>query len=149
MPIIKNRQYFKKGLSGQGIVALPTMLLIGGLVSSISIALTISVYFYVNSTSGSNLALKAFSASKSGIYDGLMKITRDKSLTTASYNLTVGDQVAAIEICRDTEDCGGSGKFKVTSIGSAFTRRKKMEAIVSVDSTTGVSKLELMREIAL
>jgi hypothetical protein len=138
-----------KGFSGQGMVALPTMLLLGGIITSISLALTVSVYLYVNSTYGSNLALKAFTASKSGIYDGLLKITRDKSLTTASYNLTIGNQTAAIEICRDTEACGGSGKFKVTSVGSAFTRRKKMEAIVSVDSATGVSKLELMREIAL
>lgn len=133
----------------RGIAALPTLLLVGGIISSIAIALTASIYLYINSTSGANLSLKAITAAKSGIYDGLMRVVRDKSLTSADYSLVVGSQSASVIICRDTIDCGGSGKFKISSTGSAFTRRKKMEAVVSVDSQTGVTKLELMREVAL
>lgn len=149
----KNRQ--NSGLSAiarkaeAGAAALPTLLLVGGIITTISIALTASVYLYINSTFGVNLSLRALSVAKSGIYDGIMRVTRDKALTSASYTLVVGNQNAAISICRDAPECGGSGKFKVASIGSAFTRRKKMEAIVSVNSGTGVVKLELMREVAL
>ncbi len=132
-----------------GIAALPTLLLVGGIITGISIALTASMYLYINSTSGANLSLRALSVAKSGIYDGLMRVVRDKSLTSANYSVSVGAQSAAVVICRDTSECGGSGKFKITSTGSAFTRRKKMEAIVAVDSETGLTKLEIMREVAL
>jgi len=133
----------------KGIAALPTLLLVGGIITAISISLTASLYLYINSTSGANLSLKALSVARSGIYDGLMKVVRDKSLASANYTLVVGAQSAAVVICRDTPECGGSGKFKITSTGSAFTRRKKMEAIVAVDSITGLTKLESLKEVAL
>jgi len=139
--------FWKKNVAG--VAALPTLLLVGGIITIISISLTTSVYLYINSTQGANLSLCALSAAKSGIYDGLMKVIRDKSLTSASYNFSIGNQSAAIVICRDSEACGGSGKFKVSSTGSALTRRKKIEAIVSVDSITGLVKLESMTEVAL
>ena len=132
-----------------GIAALPTLLMIGGIITGISIALTASIYLYINSTSGANLSLRALSIAKSGAYDGLMKVVRDKSLTSANYTLAIGNQSAAVTICRDTSDCGGNGKFKISSVGSAFTRRKKIEAVVAVDPYTGVAKLESMREVAL
>ena len=132
-----------------GATALPTLLLVGSIIMGISIALTVSVYLYVNSSSGANLSLKALSIAKSGIYDGIMKVVRDKSLISASYPLTVGEYIASVDICRDTELCGGSGKFKITSIGRVFTRAKKMEAIVSVDNITGVAKLESLKDVAL
>ncbi len=133
----------------RGIAALPTLLLVGGIITGISIALTASVYLYINSTSGANLSLKALSVAKSGVYDGLMKVVRDKSLISANYTLNIGNQTATITICRDSAECGGSGKFKIDSIGTAFTRRKKMEAIVAVDPDTGITKLESMKEVAL
>jgi hypothetical protein len=133
----------------KGIAALPTILLVGGVVTAVSISLTASVYLYINSTSGANLSLKALSVAKSGVYDGLMKVVRDKSLVSADYNFSIGNQSATIVICRESSDCGGAGKFKIASVGSAFTRRKKIEAIVSVDPTTGLTKLESMSEVAL
>ena len=141
--LIKNNQ--------KGIAALPTLLVVGGIITAISISLTASIYFYINSTSGANLSLKALSAAKSGAYDGLMRVVRDKSIASVpyEYNLSVGNQSAAVVICRDSEDCGGSGKLKITSVGSAFTRRKQIEAIVSVDSITSLTKLESMLEVAL
>lgn len=133
----------------KGVAALPTLLLVGGIIASISIALTTSVYLYINSTYGANLALRALSVAKSGIYDGMLKVARDKSITSSSYTLPVGNYSAAVIICRDTSECGGSGRFKISSTASALTRTKKMEAQVSVDANTGLMKLEFMKEVAL
>lgn len=148
--MVKNRE--NSGMAG--VAALPTLLLVGGIVTIISISLTTSVYLYINSTQGANLSLRALSGAKSGAYDGLLKVVRNKSLSNIptedrSYTFSVGNQSAAVVICSETADCGGAGKFKVSSTGSALTRRKKIEAIVSVDSTTGLVKLESMTEVAL
>ena len=143
--LIKNN----KGSVVAGIAALPTLLMAGGIITAISISLTASIYLYINSTSGANLSLKALSAAKSGAYDGLMKIVRDKSLVSASYSFSVGNQSAAVVICRDSAPCGGQDKFKITATGSALTRRKRIEAIVSVDPITNLIKLETMIEAAL
>jgi len=139
--------FFRKNIAG--VAALPTLLLVGGIVTVISISLTTSVYLYINSTQGANLSLRALSVAKSGAYDGLMKVVRDKSLISDEYDFSIGVQSATVSICRDSEACGGEGKFKITSTGSALTRRKKIEAIVSVDPLTGLVKLESMLEVAL
>jgi hypothetical protein len=145
--LLKKENKINSGIAG--VAALPTLLLIGGIVTVISISLTTSVYLYINSTQGANLSLRALSVAKSGVYDGLMKIVRDKSLVSAEYVFSVGGQSATVVICRDSVDCGGQDKFKITSTGSALTRRKKIVAVVSVDPTTGLTKLESMLEAAL
>lgn len=147
--LLREENRNRKNLKKAGVAALPTLLLVGGIIMVISISLTTSVYLYINSTQGVNLALRALSVAKSGAYDGLMKIVRDKSLVSDEYVFSVGSQSATVTICRDSDACGGSGKFKISSVGSALTRRKKIEAIVSVDPTTGLVKLESMLEVAL
>jgi hypothetical protein len=147
--MIKNKLRVETSASAAGVAALPTILLIGGIIMSISIALTASIYLYISTTSATSLSLKALSVARSGIYDGLMKVSRNKNLSSASYAFTVGNLSALVDICQGTPDCGGSGKFKISSIGSALTTRKKMEAIVSVDGITGEVKLERLEEVAL
>jgi len=138
----------KKSLGNAGVVALPTLLLVGGIVTIISMSLTTSVYLYINSSSGANLSLKALSVAKSGAYDGLMRIVRDKSLVSSTYTFSVGGESATVVICGQL--CGvAAGKLKITSVGSALTRRKKIEVIASVDPVTGLVKLESMLEAAL
>jgi len=143
--LLKRENKIKLGEAG--VAALPTLLLVGGIITVISMSLTASIYLYINSTSGANLSLNALSVAKSGAYDGLMKIVRNKSLVSADYNFIVGRESANVIICG--EACAGAGKFKIISIGSAFTRRKKIEVIVSVDPITGLTKLESMLEVAL
>lgn len=142
----------KLGLPAQaGVAALPTLLLIGGIVTGIATALTASVFLFVNSTYGVNLSLKALSVAKSGIYDGALKVSRDKSIVSSSYSLPVGNYSAAVTICQGgTQGCDATaGNFLISSAASVLTRAKKMQATVAVDSITGVVKLQLMREVAL
>jgi hypothetical protein len=135
----------KINLSNAGVAALPTLLLIGGIITIISISLTTSVYLYINSAQGSNLSLRALSTAKSGAYDGIMKVTRDKNFND-SYVLSVGIYSATVDVFKDDPV---AGKSRIDSVGGALTRRKKMQAIVTVDPITGLVKLESMLETAL
>lgn len=134
-----------------GVAALPTLLLIGGIITGIATALTASVFLYVNSTYGVNLTAKALAVAKSGVYDGALRVARDKTIVSSSYSLSVGDYTAQVTICQGgTQGCGTtSGNFLISSVANILTRSKEMQAIVSVDSTTGLVKLELMHEVAL
>ncbi|MCL5017376.1 MAG: hypothetical protein M1155_01795 [Patescibacteria group bacterium] len=141
-----------KDLSGRsGVAALPTMLLIGSIITGIAMALTASVFLYVNSTHGVNLSLQALSVAKSGVYDGIMKVARDKTIVSASYFLPVGKYNAQVTICQGgTQGCDTTaGNFLISSIGSILTVNKKMQAIVSVDNVSGEVKLQLMHEVAI
>ena len=127
------------------------MLLIGGIIASIAMALTASVFLYVNSNYGVNLSLKALSVAKSGVYDGALKVARDKTIVSSSYMLPVGSYNAAVTICQGgTQGCGTTaGNFLISSIASILNANKEMQAIVSVDSVSGLVKLQLMHEVAL
>lgn len=140
----KNRQKF-------GVAALPTLLLIGSIIFGIAVALTSSLFLYINSSYGVNLSLKALSVAKSGIYDGAMKVARDKTIVSSSYTLPVGNYSALVTICQGgTSGCSAtSGNFLISSTATVLTRSKEMQATVSVDNVTGITKLELMREVTV
>ena len=137
----------KKGMGNLGVAALPTLLLVGGIIMAISISLTTSIYLYVNSIQGANLGSRALSIAKSGVYDGLLRVARDKSFSGPSYTFSVNNQSAVVDICGKI--CVGEGRFRISSVGSVLTRRKKIEAIVSVNPVTGLVRLESMLEVAL
>jgi hypothetical protein len=127
------------------------MLLISSIIVGIGLALTASVFYYVNSTYGANSSLVALSVAKSGVYDGALKVARDKTIVSSSYTLPVGKYSANITICQGgTQGCATTaGNFLISSAATILTYSKQMQAIVSVDSVTGLVKLQLMREVAL
>lgn len=139
-------------LSGKsGIAALPLILLLGGLIVEVIVTASLSAYLLVNSEYGMRLSAQAFLAANSGINDALLRITRDKNFTSASYELEVGQAIADISVCKDLPppDCAGSGKRKITAVGSAQSRQRKIEAVAGVDDYSGAVRLESLSEIPL
>ena len=138
-------------------ITLPVVILIGGLVMEISIAGAFFAYFLSQSGFGLKLSTEAFAAAQSGIEDAKLKIVRDKNLTVNPnpYALTVGNRSAEITVCKNFRtvssacDTAMSGKYEITSLGSALTKRRELRAILYVDNTTGEVQLESLNEIAL
>lgn len=137
----------------KGLVALPTLLIIGSIIVDIAIALAAGVSFLINSDYGVRKSMETLAAAKAGAYDGIMKLARDKTYDAATqdYNLAVtGDISANVVVCKETA-CGyaaDSGKHKISSTATFLTRRKKMEAVAFVASTTGAVTLESLQEVA-
>ena len=133
----------------KGAAALPVVLLVGGLIVEIGIAGAFIAYFLSQSGFGVKLSAEALAAAKAGIQDAKMRIVRDKNFIPSPnpYTLTIGNNSAQISVCKDT--CAGTGKFQVDSLGMALTKRRKVRAILYIDSTTGEMKLESEKEIAL
>jgi uncharacterized protein (UPF0333 family) len=140
-----------------GAVTLPVVLLIGGLIMEMAIAGAFLAYFLSQSGFGVKLSAEAFSAAQSGIEDAKLKIVRDKNFTVSPnpYDLTIGNRTAEITVCKNFRtvsmacDTAMSGKYEITSLGSAMAKRRQLRAIFYVDDATGEVKLESLEEIAL
>jgi len=134
-----------------GLAALPLVLMLGGLITAITVSLLMANLLSTQSEFGLRLNSQAFAASQSGIQDALMRIVRDKTFAGSySINFTDGSSVDVI-VCRDAiaPVCVGLGKDKVTALGKSQGRNRKFEVIAGVDSTTGEMSVESINEIAL
>jgi hypothetical protein len=135
--------------------ALPAMLFIGGIIVEIGIAGAFISYYLSQSGFGIKMSAEALAAAEAGVQDALIKIIRNKDFTSSGYDLTVGNRSANIIVCKDTKtvsslcDTENSGKHEITSIGSALVKKRKIEAIVNVNSATGEVKIESIQETAI
>jgi len=127
--------------------ALPAMLFIGGIIVEIGIAGAFISYYLSQSGFGIKMSAEALAAAEAGVQDALIKIIRNKDFTSSGYDLMVGNRSANVVVCKDT--CAGTGKHKITSIGSALVKRRKIEAVVNVNNTTGEVKIESIQETAI
>jgi len=141
----------------KGAAALPIVLLVGSLLVEIGIAGSFIAYYLSQSGFGVKLSAEALAMTKAGIQDAKMRIVRNKNFIPSPnpYTLTIGNNSAQITVCKELKtvstacDTAMAGKFEITSLGMAFTKRRQVQAILYVDSITGEMKLESEKEIAL
>ncbi|MBI5306681.1 hypothetical protein HZB04_03820 [Candidatus Wolfebacteria bacterium] len=140
----------------KGVAALPIVLLIGGIIVEIAVAGVFIAFFISQSGLGIKLSDEALTAAKSGVQDAIIKIIRNKDFSSSSgYTLAVGSRSATIIVCRDSYtvsmacDTNNVGKDEIISTGSAALKRRKLKAMVNVDSVTGEMKVISIEEAAL
>lgn len=145
----------------RGIVALPLMLLISGIVLEMTIATTLIVFYLLQGSVGVRSSAEALVTAQSGISDAVMQLARDKGYADA-YTLTVDAQhTAKVTACNQghkTTGCaalGGCtnltdmGKVEITSLGTVKGRNRCVRAVYGIDSETGGIKLESSTEVTL
>ena len=147
---IKSNKYIN------GVAALPTMLLIGGIIVEISIAGAFISYLFSQSIFGVKLSEEALSLAQSGIQDAIIKIIRNKDFSsTSGYDITIANKTAHIVVCKGSKSVNGNcniqdnGKSEITSMGSILLKKRKLRATVNINSNTGEVKLESINEIAI
>ncbi len=140
--------------SRSGIVALPAMLLIGGIIVEIGIAGLLVSYFLTQSNFGVKLSAQALAAAQTGVKDATLKIIRDKDFSD-SYSINIGNQSSQITVCKDFKtvstfcDTQNSGKHEIISLGIVQKKQRKIQAILNVNSITGEVKIESVKEIEI
>lgn len=137
--------------SGQA--ALPTILLVGGIIVEIAIAGILIAFILSNSGWGERLSAQALAAAKAGVEDALLKITVNKNFSAPSggncncgYNFLVDNRVAEVTVIKDPVGYP-SGVHRIISSGKALGRQRKLETILIVDGDTGKVDLKSTREI--
>lgn len=131
-----------------GVAALPTILILGGIVAEIIITVIATSYIFVESEFSNKFSAEALLAAKTGFQDATIKIIRDKNFIQSITTLTVGSAAAEVSVCKDPP-CAALGKHKIISLGKSQLRRRKLEAILNVDALTGEVRLESLKEVSL
>ena len=154
-----------KYVDNSGVAVLPTILLIGGLLTTISASLLFISYFFGQGSFGIKLSNEALAAAQAGISDAIIRVVRDKNYNTvnSSYSLAVGNRSAQVSVCAENFktdfmfnpnpcsvfDPDLTNKREITSIGSAFNKKRRLRAIINVNDDSGEIKTELVEEVAL
>ena len=153
-----------KYVDNSGVAVLPTILLIVGLLTTISASLLFISYFFGQGSFGIKLSNEALAAAQAGISDAIIRVVRDKNYDTDNsfYPLTVGNRSAQVIVCAEnyktnsiSSPCGVVdsinlvGRREITSIGSAFNKKRRLKAIINVNDDSGEIKTELVEEVAL
>lgn len=135
-----------KSGAGKAVAALPLILFIGGIIVEIGAAGLILAYFLTQSGFGVKLSAEALAAAQAGVEDATIKVVRDKNFAGGVTTIKVGARTAEVSVVKDSPSVG---KYKITSVGSALNKRRKLEAVLNVDGLTGEVKMESIVETAL
>ena len=126
--------------------ALPTVLLIGGVLFEVAVGLTFITFLLLNSGLGERLAAEALGVARAGIADAFIRIARDKNFSSAGFNVPIDNRTASVTVARDVSNPAFERKT-ITSTGAAGARQRKLQAVLVVVSNTGKIDLESINEI--
>ena len=141
----------------QGIAALATTLLLGGIVVEIALAGVLAVTYLTSANAGARFSAEARAAAESALSEALLRTIRHKNLQGNSPNewnrsisFTVGNATAKAVVCRRLEgslhtiDAGcnpagnaSGGEYEIIATGALFTKRYELLVDVSVDPVSG------------
>ncbi|HUZ92640.1 MAG TPA: hypothetical protein VNG29_01435 [Candidatus Paceibacterota bacterium] len=131
-------------LSHSGQATLSTVLLIGGIIVGIGILLVFLALSFLNSSYAYRASARAESVAQSGVYDALVQLDRDSSLTTSiySYSLPVGSDTAMVSVTWNSS----ADQFTISSTATVALSTKTILAVTSADPTTGQIFLSSWKE---
>lgn len=121
--------------SHSGQAALSLVFLIGILIISMGAGLAFLSSSFLNSGYGFQAANRALAVALAGVEDALMQLARNKDFSAASaYTVPVGSDSASVTV---TQGSPVSGQATISSSALVSFRQRKIQAVVSIDSTTG------------
>ena len=139
----------------KGVSALPTVLLLSAIILEVVVGGLAIAHFLSNSLLSEQLSIEALKAAESGAHDAISRINdyincpdsgtyNDASAKCPSlYKFTVnGDRTVCVSIGTIS-----GGEMTIRSRGSAFTRRKTIEAVLGVATTTATVEVQSFKEI--
>jgi len=119
--------------SGQSLLAL--VMLIGGIVFAIGIALAIITAAFVNSVYGYQSSQQAEAVATAGVEDALLQLDRNNQFSnTSGYPFSVGSTTATVVV---TQSSPSFGSATVLSQATVRLWTRKVQVVVVIGSVTG------------
>jgi hypothetical protein len=143
--------YSLKLKARQGFTTLPVVLILGGLIIEVAIAITFIFGLFSSTGFATRLSYGALIVAEAGLEDALGRAVVNKNCggvasCLASYDLTVNTYTAAVSICKD---CDEVGKTRIESVGAVRGQRRKVKAIITVSAVTGKVDIDSIQEVTL
>lgn len=128
-----------------GAIALSTILIVGIIVVEIAAASLLVSYFASQEGFGARLLLGAETAARFGTNEAIRRMMQgDYSATGGTFSLSVNEKVVAdVIVCKDLKtvtsacDTSNEGRYEITTLGTALTKKSKMRSYVVIDETLG------------
>jgi len=136
---------FIKNLKGAAM--LPMAVMLGGVIIEAVVVLSFMAYTVSQAGLGEKLSIEAYAAARSGAIDAIRKITRDKNYYDSSgSSFENGDRTATVTVVKDYPT---SGITRITSVGTALFRQRKIQVDLQVNSITGEASVISFDEMDL
>jgi len=143
-----------------GVSTLPTMLLLGGIIIEIAIAVSFLAYYFNTLNFSTRLASEAIEAARAGAQDAIIKIILNKNCPNAAcpanYSLTTSNgRVANVTLshpvafpaCSPDPANPATTQTQIDSAGSALNQNRRIRAMVSVNCLSGQTTVLSFGEI--
>jgi len=132
----------------KGQIALPFVLLVGGIIIEIVVAGSFISFFVSASSLGERLSVRALSAANTGMYDAVMRISNNKEFGAGgtTYSIDVGNDTTSVTVSRTVDDANDLYEYTIESTATARSRNRKVVAKVVVNQTTGQINLKSVGE---
>lgn len=142
--------------SYSGIAALPTILLIAGIIIQIVATGAILAFSFSAGGFGVLLSTKALFGARAGVDDAMHRIINNTDVSAYSIATAMGAYtiVTDITIERDPLALGACNiawgcRYRIHSTGRAIFRQRRVEVILAVDPNTREIRRESFREIPI
>ncbi|PIT92609.1 MAG: hypothetical protein COU08_01270 [Candidatus Harrisonbacteria bacterium CG10_big_fil_rev_8_21_14_0_10_42_17] len=125
----------------RGAVSLGTVIVLGTVILEIGVASAILVFLLTSGGYGGRLSQSAYAAAEAGMHDVLLRIARNKTFSCSGSdcgNLVVDFTNSASVDVLFMRDTPAFNQHTVIATGHAFSRNRRLEAILEVDDVTGI-----------
>lgn len=135
----------------RGQIALPFVLLVGGIIVEIVIAGSFVSFFVSAASLGERLSVRALSAANTGTYDAVSKIANNKEFGAGgtTYEVSIGEDTVSVTVSRTVDETNNLYIYSIDSTATARTRKRRVLATAVVDQTTGELNLQSIEEVAV
>jgi hypothetical protein len=125
-----------KTFQQKGIALLPAVLMIGTIMIELGLALTFVIYLSNLSSYGVRLSQEALYAARTGVNDAILRTVRDKNFPSgySVYTITIGRANVEVTV---NKNIPSTNQNTIKAVATVLTRKKTMEAVISIDSNNG------------
>ena len=130
---LKIKNYKFKNCNLKGVAALITVLSLGGLIMTISMGMALISFWANQNIKSIRDSNKAFYAAYSGLQDTLIRLERNKDFPSGSFNLSFyNTNDVSVSLTNS------SGQVTVNTTSTVGIVNKKLQAVINVDTTSGL-----------
>ncbi|MEK7115007.1 MAG: hypothetical protein AAB847_01465, partial [Patescibacteria group bacterium] len=130
----------------KGVVVIPTVLMLGGLLAVIALTGSLIVYLLSRSNFNIRLSAGALLSAKTGLQDGVLRLIRDTNfISSAGYDPT-GESKNQVKINVILSNVDVVRK-EIISVGCASARYRQLRGVVEINKNTGELKVLSIEEV--
>lgn len=136
----------------RGQTALSLVFVMGGIIVLFSVTLALLALSFLNSTYGFQAANRASALAEGGVNDAMLQLLRNKDFASAGYCLpysaTLPCPTGHVQITA-TQDTPAEGKVTITSDATVLRYHRRIEAVFSVNATSGLVQMITAQQVSL